>query len=246
MSLTLDLLVHAANVLYLVAFMVRDILWFRILAVVAAVCLISYLYSRPDPLMASVYWNLLFTAVNVYWIGRLLLERRPLALSAAEQRLCELVFRTMTPREMTTLLKLATWESAKAGECFVQRDKPLNRLMVIYSGRACADVDGRTVAELQPGHFIGSISYVTEETAPANVVAIEPTRYVSWPKSKLKDFMRKNPDLHSALRSTLAVDLTRWLHATWAHGASLGTPRTDPGRLCAESVPALLEPPHGS
>ena len=77
MSLTLDLLVHAANVLYLVAFMVRDILWFRIPAVVAAVCLISYLYSRPDPLMASVYWNLVFTAVNVYWIGRLLLERRP-------------------------------------------------------------------------------------------------------------------------------------------------------------------------
>ena len=37
--------------------------------------------------------------------------------------------------------------------------------------------------------------------------AIEPTRYVSWPKSKLKDFMNKDPDLHSALKSTLA-DLT--------------------------------------
>lgn len=245
MAFPVDLLIHAANVLYLFAFMVRDILWFRILAVVAAVCLISYFFFRPDPLMASIYWNLVFTAVNVYWIGRLLLERRPLALGAAEQRLCELVFRTMTPREMTTLLKLATWESAKVGECFVERDTPLSRLMVIYSGRACAEVDGRTVAELQPGHFIGSISYVTEETAPANVVAIEPTRYVSWPKSKLKDFMRKNPDLHSALRSTLAVDLTRWLQATWAHGASHGTTRTDPGRLRVESIPALLNPPHG-
>ena len=38
-------------------------------------------------------------------------------------------------------------------------------------------------------------------------MAIEPTRYVSWPKSKLKDFMNKDPDLHSALKSTLA-DLT--------------------------------------
>ena len=70
------------------------------------------------------------------------------------------------------------------------------------------------MTELQPGHFIGSISYVTEETAPANVVAIEPTRYVSWPKTKLKDFMNKNPELHSALKSTLAIDLTRWLQAT--------------------------------
>ena len=222
MSLSLDLLVHVANVLYLFAFMVRDILWFRVLAVVAAACLLSYFFSRPEPLMAAIYWNLVFTAVNIYWICRLLLERRPLPLTAAEQRLCELVFRTMTPREMIKLLKLATWESAKAGECFVEHGRPLTRLMVIYSGRACAEVDGRRVAELQPGQFIGSISYVTDETAPANVVALEPTRYVSWPKSRLKDFMSKNPDLHSALKSTLAIDLTRWLQSAWARGARLG------------------------
>jgi CRP-like cAMP-binding protein len=55
---------------------------------------------------------------------------------------------------------------------------------------------------------------VTEEAAPANILAIEPTCYVSWPKSKLKDFMNKNPDLQSALKSTLAIDLTSWLQAT--------------------------------
>jgi CRP-like cAMP-binding protein len=170
-------------------------------------------------LAAPIYWNLAFTALNIYWICRLLLERRPVTLSEAEQRLCELVFRTMTPREMIRLLTLATWERAEAGERFVERDKPLNRLMVIYSGHACVEVDGRNVAELQPGHFIGSISYVTDEAAPANVVALEPTRYVSWPKSKLRDFMKQNPDLHSALTSTLAIDLTRWLQATWARGA---------------------------
>jgi CRP-like cAMP-binding protein len=60
------------------------------------------------------------------------------------------------------LLKLASWENAEAGECFVERDKPLDRLMVIYSGKACAEVDGRNVTEFQPGHFIGSISYVKE------------------------------------------------------------------------------------
>jgi hypothetical protein len=219
-SVQTDLLIHAANVLYLFAFMLRDILWFRILAVLAAACLISYFHFRPEPLMAPIYWNLAFTALNIYWICRLLLERRPVKLSAAEQRLCELVFRTMTPREMIKLLKLATWESAEAGDRFVERNKPLNRLIVIYSGKACAEVDGRDVTELQPGQFIGSISYVTEETAPVNVVALEPTRYVSWPKSKLKDFMNKNPDLHSALKSTLAIDLTRWLQATWAREAS--------------------------
>jgi len=88
--------------------------------------------------------------------------------------------------------------------------------MVIYSGRACVVVDGRNVIELQPGQFIGSISYVTDETAPANVVSLEPTRYVAWPKSKLRDFMAKSPDLHTALKTTLAIDLTKWLKGTWA------------------------------
>jgi hypothetical protein len=228
MSFQIDLLIHAANVLYLFAFMVRDILWLRILTVVASACLIPYFYFRPDPLMTPIYWNLVFTALNIYWICRLLLERLPVKLRADEQRLCELVFRTMTPREMITLLKLATWENAEAGECLVQRGKPLDRLMVVYSGKACAVVDGRHVTELQPGHFIGSISYVTEETAPSDVVALEPTRYVSWPKARLKDFMSKNPELHSALKSSLAIDLTRWLRATWARGAGQDARRTDP------------------
>ena len=70
------------------------------------------------------------------------------------------------------------------------------------------------------GQFIGSISYITEEAAPVNIVSLEPTRYVSWPKTKLKDFMKKNPDLYTALQTTLAVDLTKWLEASWARQIS--------------------------
>jgi hypothetical protein len=40
--------------------------------------------------------------------------------------------------------------------------------------------------------------------------------------------MNKNPELHSALKSTLAIDLTRWLQATWARGTSQNAMRTDP------------------
>ncbi len=216
MIATFDLLLHTANVLYLFAFMVRDILWLRILTVVAALCLVPYFYFRPEPLMLPIYWNLAFTSLNVYWIVRLLLGRRPIKLSHEEQTLCELVFRTMTPREMIKILKLGTWHDADAGECFVKRGDPLDRLIVIYSGKACVEVDGNHVTDLEPGQFIGSISYVTEETAPASVVSLEPTRYVCWPKSNLNRFMSKNPDLHIALKTTLAIDLAKWLQGTWA------------------------------
>ena len=81
-------------------------------------------------------------------------------------------------------------------------------------------VAGLVRDQLQPGQFIGSISYVTGETAPANIVSLEPTRYVSWSKAALKEFMAKNPDLHSALKTTLAIDLTKWLKATWTREAT--------------------------
>jgi CRP-like cAMP-binding protein len=226
MSFRFDLLIHAANMLFLVAYMVRDILWLRILTVIATFCLIPYYFTRPEPMMVPIYWSLVFAALNVYWIVRLLLERAPMKLNADEQRLCELVFRTMSPREMITLLKLATWEHAETGECFVERHKPSDRLMVIYSGRACAEVDGLRVTELEPDQFIGSIDYATQETAPADILAIEPTRYVSWPKLELKDFMRRNPELHSALKSTLAIDLARWIQASWAREANNAIERT--------------------
>jgi CRP-like cAMP-binding protein len=226
MSFRFDLLIHAANVLFLVAYMVRDILWLRILTVIATLCMIPYYFIRPEPMMVPIYWSLVFALLNVYWIVRLLLERAPMKLNADEQRLCELVFRTMSPREMITLLKLATWEVAETGECFVQRQKPSDRLMVIYSGRACAEVDGLRVTELEPGQFIGSIDYVTQEMAPADILAIEPTRYVSWPKLELKDFMKRNPELHSALKSTLAIDLTKWIRASWAREANNNIERT--------------------
>ena len=102
---SLELLIHAANVLYLLAFLVRDILWLRALTVLASCFLLPYFYLQPTPLMTPIYWNLAFTSLNTYWIVRLLMERRPIQLNEQERRLCELVFRIMTPREMMKILR---------------------------------------------------------------------------------------------------------------------------------------------
>ncbi len=171
----MEYFINIANILYLFSYLVRDILWLRILTVIAASCLIPYFYFRPEPLMTAIYWNLLFTALNFYWIVRLILERRPVRLAGNHLRLYQLVFRCLTPREMLQLLKLGRWESAEAEECFISQGSELGRLMVICAGRACVIKDGKTVEELGDGQFIGGIPFITEEAAPANVVALEKT-----------------------------------------------------------------------
>jgi CRP-like cAMP-binding protein len=188
-----------------------------VFTVIGASCLMAYLYFRPDPLITAVCWNVVFVLLNLYWIGRLILERRPVRLSEDERRLCALAFRTITPREMTNLLKLGTWERGEPGQHLSQRGAALDRLMLIYSGTAAVEVESQRVGVLQPGQFVGSISFITEETATADVIALEPIRYVAWPKAKLKSYLAKNPELHAAIEVMLGGDLAHRLQDCWTH-----------------------------
>ncbi len=209
--------IHIANILYMLSYLMRDILWLRVLTVLAATCLIPYFYFRPDPLLPAIYWNLLFTALNIYWIFRLLLERRPVRLTKDEQRLCQLAFQTLTPREMLKLLKLGHWESHAPRQCFVESGKVPDRLAVIYDGKACIEVNGKQVAELHAGQFVGGTSFITDKPPSVTIVALEPTQCVWWAKTKLKEFLKNNPDLRAGFQRILGVDLTNRLQAAWAH-----------------------------
>ena len=211
----MEYFIHIANVLYLFSYTMRDILWLRVLTVAASCFLIPYFYFRPDPLILAIYWNLVFTSLNVFWICRLLLERRPVKLSDDEQQLCQIAFRSLTPREMKKILKLSSWNNAVPGECFVSKDEPLERLILIYSGQANVEIDGQKVGELHAGQFIGELSYFTDDVAAANVVATQDTRYVSWPKNRLRSFLDSNADLRAAFQIILGSVLAKRLQDTW-------------------------------
>ncbi len=60
----METLVYAANILYLLSYMVRDILLLRTFTIIAACCLVTYFYNQAEPLMTVVYWNLFFVAMN--------------------------------------------------------------------------------------------------------------------------------------------------------------------------------------
>ncbi len=71
----MEALIYAANGLYLLSYLVRDILRLRLLTIVAACCLVTYFYSQAEPLMTVVYWNLFFVTLNVLQLTRILWER---------------------------------------------------------------------------------------------------------------------------------------------------------------------------
>ena len=54
---------HAANILLLVAYSVRDILWLRLFAVAASLISLPYFILQPEPLWEPIIWSSVFAGL---------------------------------------------------------------------------------------------------------------------------------------------------------------------------------------
>jgi CRP-like cAMP-binding protein len=199
--------IHIANAIYLCSYLVKDILWLRALTILAGLVFLGYYAWMPMPLWPAIAWNAVFTAINLRQIQLLLRERRPVVLQSHELLLYQLAFRRLTEREFAKLLAIGHWKEVPAGERIVQRGEALHQLIVLVSGRVKVEVDGKTLAELRPGCFVGEMSFVSGQTPKADVVAMVPTRTVSWQDEVLRKLFDTNAELGAAVEQVIGEDL---------------------------------------
>lgn len=203
---------HLASILTLAAYLVRDILWLRVLTVVACVAGIIFNYYVPaTPLWPVIYWNLVFIAVNVVQIVIIIKERSGVHFTEEERELYETVFKNFAPFEFMKLLRLGKWLEAREGEFLTIEAKPLDNVMLIYKGLACVETGGQEIGQMKGGDLIGEVSYITEGNATATVRTLQPTRYLSWSKKDLRRLFSRNPNLRSAMESVFNRELSEKL-----------------------------------
>jgi hypothetical protein len=207
----MDIFIHLANVIYVISYLVRDILWLRCLTVIAGATLLPYFYL--NGLWPPIIWGFVFIAVNAWQIRALLMERRPVQLSETEQHLYQMTFRALKPREFLKLLSIATWKKAEPKDHLVKSGLELDQMMVVYEGKLEVEVGGQSVACLDDGCFVGEISFLTGGTPNADVVAVEATSYVSWPSKQLQEFLASNPELRASWQFLIGSDLAAKLRA---------------------------------
>ena len=204
-----DYLVHFSNILLLVSYSVRDILWLRWFAVAAALTNMPYFLLQPTVLWPPILWALVFTAINLYQISRIYLERRPVVLSADEQKLYDLGFRSLRPREFVSLVLVGEWKSAAPGHKILSEGQPVMRLCIAIAGSAEVHKQGKRVGVLEPGQMIGTSLALTGAQSPVDETFTEPARYISWPVESLRTFADKRPDLRVTLQALVSRDLAR-------------------------------------
>jgi CRP-like cAMP-binding protein len=203
----LDYLVHFSNILMLAAYSVRDILWLRWFAVAAALTNIPYFLLQGTVLWPPVLWALVFTAINLYQIARIYLERSPVVLSQDEQKLYDLGFHSLRPREFVSLSLVGEWKSGEAGEKVLTEGEPVSNLCIPITGSAEVRSRGERIGALKPGHIIGTALALTGEPSPVEVTFTEPARYMRWSLPSLRRFMDKRPDLRVTLQGLVNRDL---------------------------------------
>jgi hypothetical protein len=202
-----EYLVHFSNILMLVSYSVRDILWLRWFAVAAALTNIPYFLLQRDVLWPPVLWALVFTTINLFQIARIYLERRPVVLSDDEQRLYDMGFRSLRPREFVSLTLVGEWKDGVAGNRILTEGQPVASICIAISGSLDVHRQSEYLTTLQPGQIIGTTLALTGGVSPVDAAFTGRARYICWPLSGIRAFLDRRPELRVTLQGLVNRDL---------------------------------------
>jgi CRP-like cAMP-binding protein len=216
----LNLLVHFANVLLLVSYSVRSMLWLRWFAVASALTVIPYYLAQQQVLWPPIFWGLVFTGINLYQIARIYAERRPVVLSSDDRQLYELAFSALRPRQFLSLVQIGEWKDASAGDQLLIEETRVSAVCVAISGEVEVTRRGQALAMLKPGQLIGTGLALSGTASPVSARFAIAGRYIQWPLAQLRLFSDRNPELRMTLQRLVNQDLAHKLDAALSLGSA--------------------------
>jgi hypothetical protein len=208
-SFSPDYFIHAANVLLLVAYSVRDILWLRMFAVAASLMSVPYFLLQPTVLWAPLAWTIGFAGINLFQSWRLFLERQPIKLTAEEEEVRQLAFRDVPPRKVLQILSIGAWSTEQSRERLLESGKVPEDLALIVRGSVRVTRAGSDIIVLGPGDFVGSALILSGLPADFDAVVEDPVRAVRWQIGTLEKYLNANPEMRIVMQRHLARELSR-------------------------------------
>ena len=204
---TPDYFIHAGNILLLIAYSVRDVLWLRLFAVAASLFCIPFYVLQPKMLWPPVAWSAVFAAINLFQSWLLFIERRPVKLTAEEDEIRRLALQGLPPRKVLEVLRIGSWVTAEVGERLIERGKLPDSISLIIRGKVRVAKEGRMLGDLVPGNLVGSALILNGIPSNVDAVTVEPLRAMRWQIGTLEKYLSANPETRNVLQRHLAHDL---------------------------------------
>ena len=212
------LMLNFGAITSLSGFMMTDILYLRCLSIVGSFCGITYNMTRKPRQINAVMWGLVFMAVNMTMIIKLLIERREIHFTVDEAALYHKLFEEfgVSPRLFKNLMSKATWANVGEGELLIEAGKPLEDVILLATGSATAyDANEKALycySAADHGCIIGATAIVDPKKLgkpyPNNVIAnTDKVKAVRWRTAYLREIIEKDHLIEAALMHTIYVDL---------------------------------------
>lgn len=202
-----------ANTLYVISYMVTSMVWLRMLAIIAAVSTFPYFYFQVEPLWSALFWQSCFLAVNLVNLLVLLYSRRQASFDEHEQLAYDLKFSDLKPYEARPIFRLAE-KRLLDPEQLLLRDREKNEtLYLILQGQCRVMKNGREVALLGPGQFIGELSFLSGEAVSADVEAAGQVVLMCWQRRELLPLFKRQGLYESYFYGLCGIDVAGKLRA---------------------------------
>ena len=114
----------------------------------------------------------------------------------------------VSPSDAAILLNLGEFGEYSAGDEILTEQVSADKMFFVWSGSPSVFVREKHVGNVQPGTFLGEISFLTKKPCTATVrIESTPTELICWDIKKLAAVLQKRP----TLRETLTEQLTNQL-----------------------------------
>jgi hypothetical protein len=207
----------AANACYLllaVSYLVTNLFWLRVLAVIALGLEGVYFYfASTPPLWVGIIWAIVFVVINLVQLMIMTWARFSVRMNEDEKRLYRGPFDGLTPVQFNRLLKIGRWCDVDAGTRLTIQDEPVPELYLIANGSAQVMIGSEIVASLPAGSFVGEMSLVRGGNASANVVAAGPCRLFAVAKPELAILLKHDHEIETAILRVIGRDMAVKLRA---------------------------------
>ena len=189
-----------------ISFLVRDILWLRIISIIASVFGIVFNYfAPPTPLWLVIYWNLLFVAINIFHIAVTLLERLSVKFTNDELKLYQGLFFKLDRVDAMKLFKKGVWKSAEKDEVLVHEGQHIQSIFLTCVGTVELKKQGRMIREVNSHDFIGEF-YFDNKPSDVTVIASKQSKLLIWLIEDLHRIFKEHPAIQECFEEIMARD----------------------------------------
>ena len=203
------ILFNTANIIFLLAFMAKKIVWLRLLTITGmTVSIPYYLYFQEAPLWNNIFWICTYALINLVMLFIIYLESRPIELSDLEQNIYNMTFKSLEPRVFKKLIDHGSLEELQPEVNLVTRDSELDSLMLVVEGEAEVVLKHGEHLIIPTGGFIGEQSFITGGKTSADVTTgKEAAKILRWNSQVLRKYLADKENLKDHLDLIFTSDL---------------------------------------